>query len=129
MCINKPTNKASRLAITNPMQQSNQAARVTDRLLEPHDLLVGPAAIVLVLGGVFVAPEFFVSVVNGKDEEEGVGRARHEGEQVRVVDAVHVVEAEGAGEPELVHEVRHHFRVVFWVVGGLLAGEGGGVVG
>ena len=113
MCINKPTNKASRLAITNPMQQSNQAARVTDRLLEPHDLLVGPAAIVLVLGGVFVAPEFFVSVVNGKDEEEGVGRARHEGEQVRVVDAVHVVEAEGAGEPELVHEVRHYFGIVF----------------
>lgn len=95
------------------MQQTNQAARITDRLLEPHDLLVGPAAVVLVLCGILVAPESFVSVVDGEDEEEGVGRARHEGQQVGVVDAVHVVEAEGAGEPKLVHKVRHYFRVVF----------------
>lgn len=113
ICRGKPTNKPPRLAITNPMQQANQTARVADRLLEPHDLLVGPAAVVLVLCGILVAPELLVSVVDGEDEEQGVGRARHEGQQVGVVDAVHVVEAEGAGEPELVHEVRHYFGIVF----------------
>ena len=77
------------------MQKPNQTARVANRLLEPHDFLVRPAAVVLGLGGVFFAPELLVRVVDGKDEEEGVGGARDESEQIWVGDAVDVVKVEG----------------------------------
>lgn len=57
-----------------------------------------------------------VGVCAGEDEEEGVGGAGHEGEEVGVVDAVDVGEGEGSGEAELVGQVGHHFGVVLWIV-------------
>ena len=109
----KLTDEAPRLPIADAVQQADQAAGVADRLLEPDDRLVGPASVVVGLGGVFVAPEALVRVVDGEDEQEGVGRAWHEGEEVRVRDAVDVVEVDGRGESELVDEIRHYFGVVF----------------
>lgn len=68
------------------MQESDQPARVPDRLLEPHHGLGGPGAGVFLEGSVFGDAARFVGLRDGEDEEEGVGGTWDEGEEVWAVD-------------------------------------------
>jgi hypothetical protein len=70
---------------------------------------------------VFFVAEGFVAGGGREDEEEGVGGPWDEGEEVRVGDAVDVVELECGREAEVVEERGHYFGVV-------LCGFGDGLV-
>ena len=97
------------------MQQTNEPASIPDSLLVPDDFLARPRSRVLGFRGVFGRAEGLVGFADGEDEQEGVGGAGHEGEEVWVGDAEDVVELEGGGEAEFVEEGGHYFGVVFWV--------------
>lgn len=101
-------------AITDGVEEADEPACVTDRLLEPDDFLAGTGAGIVGEGGVLLAPELLVGVGDGEDEEEGEGGAREEGEEGGFGEGVDVVEGEGGGEAELADEVGHYVWVVFW---------------
>lgn len=95
------------------MQEPDKPARVADRLLEPCYWFRRARTGVFLQIAVFRDPGLLVCLGHGEDEEEGVGWAWDEGDQVGLVDGEDVGEAEGCGESELVHQVRHHLWVVF----------------
>lgn len=85
------------------MQQSNQAAAVDHRLLEPEDCILltgtGTGATIHHSGVLRVA----ISLPNGRDRdcnEQGVHGAGQKGEHGGVVEGVDVVEGEVEGERE-----------------------------
>jgi hypothetical protein len=62
---------------------------------------------------VLLASELLVVLAARKDEEERVGGARDEGEEVWIVDAEDVMEREAARESKVMDEGCHYLRVVF----------------
>ena len=95
------------------MQQPNQTASIPDCLLVPHyRLALTKPRIVLPLR-IFLVSELLVALTAGKDEEECVGRARDEGEEVGIVDAKDVMERQAAREAKVMDEGCHYLRVVF----------------
>lgn len=97
------------------MQQADEPASVADGLLIPEDFLVRTGGCVVGSGSVFGGAEGLVGFADGEDEQEGVGGAGDEGEEVWVGDAEDVVKLEGGREAEVVEEGGHYFGVVFWV--------------
>lgn len=94
------------------MEQADQSAGVCDCLFVPDHFFLVTVSIVLGLVLVFLAAELLVCLAHGKDKKEGVGRSRHESEQLRLIDAEDVMECELLREAKLVNEGRHDLGVV-----------------
>lgn len=107
------TNKLLHRPVGRAVQQPNQPTCIPNRLFEPQHLLVRAYALVLGFILVLLRAELLVRVADWEDEEQGVGWAWDEGEQVRIVDAVDVLKADGFGEAELVKKRGHYLGVVF----------------
>ena len=87
----KLTDETPRGTVANGVQQANEAAGITDSLAEPEDGLVGAAAVVLGNGGVLGEPLALVGGADGEHEQKRQRGPRHEGQQLRLRDRVHVV--------------------------------------
>ena len=96
------------------MQQADQTASIADGLLVPDDLFARPVSLVVLFRLVFLHTESLVRVGDGEDEEERIGGAWHEGQQLRLVDAENIMERQLPGQPQIVHQRRHDVGVVFW---------------
>jgi hypothetical protein len=96
------------------VEQSDQTTCVADCLFVPDDLFASTRAGILRFVLVFFASKLLVCLAHGKDKQQGVGRARYEGEQLGFVDAEHVVESKLLGKAKLVDERGHDLRVVLY---------------
>lgn len=97
------TDEIRRQSIAQRMQDTDQPTRVPDRLLIPNYRLPFTLSLVFRLIFIFAHARCFVGGADGEDEEERGCGAGHEGQHVRVGDAVNIVEGEGGGKTELVH--------------------------
>lgn len=104
-------NVGARAAVADGVQQAHQAARLADRLLEPHDGVFAAAVVRLQRSELGVAGG--VVGLAGADEDERKSRARNCFEEGGLVDAVDVVEAKLGGDAQGANEVRENDRVVF----------------
>jgi hypothetical protein len=63
------------------MKQSDQATSVPDGLLVPYHRLIWTKAAVFLLALVLFHARLLVNLANGKDEQQGMGWPRDEGQQ------------------------------------------------
>lgn len=105
------TNKPPRRPVPHGVQQAHEAAGVPDGLAEPEHGLGGAAAAVLGGAGVLGQPLRLVRRADGEHEQQRQRGPRHERQQLRLRDRVHVVHGQRAAEAQPPEEPRHHFRV------------------
>ena len=86
------------------MKQSNQATSIPNGLLVPYHFFLSTVTVIFRLVTVFLATGLFVCLAHWKDKKEGVGRPRHESEQLGFVDAEDVMECELVRKAKLVDE-------------------------
>lgn len=94
------------------MEKADQTTGIANCLLVPDDFFFRAVALIQRLVFVLLNTELLVGLANGEDEEQGMGRAGHEGEQLGLVDAEDVVECKLLRQPKLVDESGHDFWVV-----------------
>lgn len=95
------------------MQQAHHAASVANRLLEPHDGLVVALAAVFGQRDILGQTGALVGSGDGEDQQQGVGRARDEGEELGFCEAVDIVDGEVGLEAEVVEELGHQLWIGF----------------
>lgn len=95
------------------MKQADQATSIPDCLFVPDNLFLGTVTLVFRLVFVFLTTKLLVCLAHREDKEEGVGRSRHESEQLRLVNAEDVMECEFLRKTEFVDEGGHDLRIVF----------------
>lgn len=98
------TNASLCCAVGNGVQQADEAAGVSDGLLVPNDFFVRAVALVLRTVAVFEHTEALVCLADRKNEEQGVGRAGHKGQQLGLVYAKDVMEGESLRQAQPVDE-------------------------
>ena len=106
------TDVCSCCSVGHAVKQPDQTTGIPDCLLVPDYLFSGAVAVVLGLVCVLVATELLVCVAHREDQKEGMGGARHKGEQLGLVNAEDVMEGELLGEAKLVDKRGHDLGVV-----------------
>lgn len=101
------------LAIDETVDEADATTGIADGLLEPDHGLRVAFAFILCLIFVFCLAGFVPCRCEWDDDEESVGGARDEGEEVGVGERVDVVEGEGGFKAEGTGEVVHYLWVVF----------------
>jgi hypothetical protein len=124
--ISHLTNMIRSLPVANGMQHGHHAARVRNRLPEPHDRLFRSPSAIVGSGGVGGETVRLVGGRRGEDEQQGVGGARDHGEQGGLVDGEDVVHGERGADAEAAEEGGDCFGVGFEGDEGFRFGGGGG---
>src|SRR3712207_5183703 len=92
-----PTDMIPCLSIRYTMQQSNQATRVSNGLLEPHDFFLWTTTLIFLPSRIFLLPERLIRPADGKHEQDGIRRARDKCQQVWIIDAEHIMKGQLGG--------------------------------
>lgn len=107
------TDKVTSRTVADGVEETHEAAGVTDGLAVPEDGLGIALSCVLGGGGVLSEAMGLVGGADGEDEQQGQRRAGDEGEELGLGYGVDVVNLEGGAEAELVEEGRQELRVGF----------------
>lgn len=95
------------------MQNSNEAARVANRLLVPYDFLIRPGSAVFLFARIFLDAKLLIRVADGKYKKQSMGRAGYKSEEVWIVYAEDIVKSQLARQTELVQQICHDSGIVF----------------